>query len=124
MCILCIWDSNARGSGYAAVQPVKAWPFVSGFKGKVECVQPYALNAATLATCGVDTLGGVLRRGLPFDAGWPPANRLLGALTARDIPVWFAVILLRRGLPVECRLAAGQQAAGRPPMMSPDDVLR
>lgn len=50
------------------------------------CMQPYALNAATLATRGVDTLGGVLRRGLPFDAGWPLANKLLGAPTAHNVP--------------------------------------
>lgn len=52
----------------------------------VWCVQPYALNAATLATRGVDTLGGVLLRGLPFDTGLPLANRLLGALTSAHVP--------------------------------------
>jgi len=46
-------------------------------------LQPYLLNAATLATRGVDTLGGVLQRGLPFDAGSPAVNRLLGACSAR-----------------------------------------
>lgn len=44
--------------------------------------QPYALNAATLATRGVDTLGGVLQRGLPFDVGTAVANRLLGLILA------------------------------------------
>ena len=53
--------------------------------GMASCVQPYALNAATLATRGVDTLGGVLQRGLPFDVGLPLANRLLGALTATRV---------------------------------------
>ena len=56
-------------------------------------MQPYALNAATLATRGVDTLGGVLRCGLPFDVGWPQANRLLGALPPLMSPDDRTVIL-------------------------------
>ena len=54
-------------------------------------MQPYALNAATLATRGVDTLGDVLQRGLPFDAGSPLANRLLGAPSA--VPPGFRLVM-------------------------------
>lgn len=34
-----------------------------------EAGQPYSINAATLETLGVDTLGGLLREGLPFSTG-------------------------------------------------------
>ena len=70
-------------------------PVCLGLMARLERVQPYALNAATLATRGVDTLGGALRRGLPFDAGWPLANRLLGALTA-SVPLGINTLELPR----------------------------
>lgn len=45
-----------------------------------EALQPYRLDPATLATRGVDTLGGLLREGLPFASGVPPLDAALRSL--------------------------------------------
>lgn len=56
---------------------VIAWGREEGKKkvwGLFEAGQPYELNADTLETIGIDTLGGHLSLGMPFDLGSDEAN--------------------------------------------------
>ncbi|KAK9834272.1 hypothetical protein WJX81_002370 [Elliptochloris bilobata] len=72
------WATNALDVGIRNVANTGCVPWGGKLLATFEAGQPYTLNAATLATRGVDTLGGVLQRGLPFDAGSGLANAMLG----------------------------------------------
>lgn len=56
------------------------------FKGHLwslfEAGQPYSLCPYTLRTRGLDTLGGVIRTGLPFDLGSTLSNKLMGSMVS------------------------------------------
>jgi all-trans-8'-apo-beta-carotenal 15,15'-oxygenase len=56
--------------------------YKGNFWSLFEAGQPYRICPYTLQTIGIDTLGGLIKTGLPFDLGSNISNKMMGSMVA------------------------------------------